>query len=320
MYAHQGRFEYDARVPRSAAYPDGQVSTGEPVFQRLVHRLRVNFTYRLESELPSPRADESRSTPRSATAEAGSAPAARRRARVRTAQATVSGVLDLDQLQRITDEVRDLTGSAQTAYTVAVLPRVDVAGDVGGETVDADFRARTFLRRRRSAAAAEPRGRRGRRPVRAPRARHRHPRRRRPRSRSARSRSRCRPLGRVSLLGIAALLLLGGWRSQPDAAVMTATSTRGSRPATGPLLLPVSSRSGDWEHVIELADMAGARRGSREHQGKLILQVSDGERAALTSSRTGAPRTATACTRRSRSTAIVRPPRRPRPPRAPMSP
>ena len=43
-YAHQGRFEYDARVPRSAAYPDGQVSTGEPVFQRLVHRLRVNFT------------------------------------------------------------------------------------------------------------------------------------------------------------------------------------------------------------------------------------------------------------------------------------
>ncbi len=34
VYAHQGRFEYEASVPRTAAYPDGHVSTGEPVFQR----------------------------------------------------------------------------------------------------------------------------------------------------------------------------------------------------------------------------------------------------------------------------------------------
>ena len=39
-------------MPKSAAYPDGHVSTGEPVFQRLVPRLRVTFTYGLESELP----------------------------------------------------------------------------------------------------------------------------------------------------------------------------------------------------------------------------------------------------------------------------
>ena len=49
-YAHQGRFEYDARVPRSPVYPDGHVGTGEPVFLRLVPRLRVSFTYELESQ------------------------------------------------------------------------------------------------------------------------------------------------------------------------------------------------------------------------------------------------------------------------------
>ena len=139
-YAHQGRFEYDARVPRSAAYPDGQVSTGEPVFQRLVHRLRVNFTYRLESEQPvtaggrialDARISDGRGWERTL-------PLAAERP-FTDGDATVSGVLDLERLQRITDEVRDLTGSAQTAYTVAVLPRVDVAGSVGREKVDATF-------------------------------------------------------------------------------------------------------------------------------------------------------------------------------------
>jgi hypothetical protein len=40
------------------------------------------------------------------------------------------------------------------------------------------------------------------------------------------------------------------------------------------LLLPVSSRSGHWEHVIELADMQALVRLA-EHQGKLILQINE---------------------------------------------
>ena len=71
-YAHQGRFEYEADVARNAAYPDGHVSTGEPVFLRLVPTLRVAFSYRLESELAAATPARSRSTPGSATAAAGS--------------------------------------------------------------------------------------------------------------------------------------------------------------------------------------------------------------------------------------------------------
>jgi hypothetical protein len=42
----------------------------------------------------------------------------------------------------------------------------------------------------------------------------------------------------------------------------------------GQLLLPVSSRSGEWEHVIELADMEALVRVA-EHHGKLILRLTE---------------------------------------------
>ena len=176
-YAHQGRFEYEARVPRSPVYPDGQVSTGEPVFQRLVPRLRVTFSYRLESELPV--------TARGRIALDARISDGRGWERILPLAAerpfdqggtTVSGVLDLEYLQRLTDQVRDLTGSGQTAYTVAVLPasRRPAASAARRSTASSP---RALLRRRRPAPAAEPAGRGGRRPVCAARARQRDPRR-----------------------------------------------------------------------------------------------------------------------------------------------
>jgi hypothetical protein len=40
-------------------------------------------------------------------------------------------------------------------------------------------------------------------------------------------------------------------------------------------LLPVSSRSGNWEHVVDLADMEALVRVAA-HQGKLILHIANG--------------------------------------------
>lgn len=273
-YAHQGRFEYEARVPKSAAYPDGHVSTGEPVFQRLVQRLRVTFTYGLESELPvtadgriamDARISDGRGWERTLPL-AAERPFAR-------GGATVAGVLDLERLQRITDEVRNLTGSAQTAYTVAILPRVDVAGQVGGEAVDATFApALSFdagdLRLQPSIEGGEGIG---------PFA---------PREPGTGTRAVAAEMSlgalslsvptarRVSLLGIAVLLLLGGLvlatrRRRDDGDEHERILARYRH-----LLVPVSSRSGHWEHVIELADMEALVRVA-EHQGKLILHVTE---------------------------------------------
>jgi signal peptidase I len=273
-YAHQGRFEYEARVPKTAAYPDGHVSTGEPVFLRLVPRLRVTFSYRLESELSvaaggrialDARISDGRGWERTL-------PLAAERP-FSNGGSTVSGVLDLEQLQRITEEVRELTGSGQTTYTVAVLPRVDVAGRVGGEPVDATFSpALSFdagdLRLQPSLQGAEGVG-----PF-APR--------------EPGSGTRVVPaevsLGalalsvatarRVSLLGIAAMLLVGGLALALGRRRQGGDEHERILARYGHLLLPVSSRSGGWEHVVELADMEALVRLA-EHQGKLILRITE---------------------------------------------
>jgi signal peptidase I len=274
-YAHQGRFEYEARVPRTAAYPDGQVGTGEPVFQRLVHRLRVTFTYRLESELPvlaggrialDARISDGRGWERTLPVVAEREFAAR--------GVTVSGVLELAQIERIVEEVRTLTGSGQSAYTVALLPRVEVAGRVGAEEVDATFApALTFdggdQRLQPSLQGGEGVG-----PF-APRE---------PGAGTAVAPAEL-SLGslslsvatarRVALLGIAALLLLGGLALAAGRRRPGVDEHERIRSRYGHLLLPVSSRSGDWEHVIELADIEALVRLA-EHQGKLILDVAEG--------------------------------------------
>ena len=274
-YAHQGRFEYEARVARTAAYPDGQVSTGEPVFQRLVPRLRVTFTYRLESELPVTAAGRIALAARISDGRGWEriVPLAAER-RFSDAGSTVSGVLDLRRIERIVEEVRTLTGSGQTAYTVAVLPRVEVAGRVGDEAVDATFApALSFdvgdLRLQPSLQGGEGVG-----PF-APR--------------EPGTGTRVAPaqvsLGaltvsvatarRLSLLGIAALLLLGGLALAAGRRRPAGDEHARIRARYGHLLLPVSSRSGNWEHAVELADMEALVRFA-EHQGKLILDVVEG--------------------------------------------
>ena len=218
-------------------------------------RLRVTFTYGLESELPvhaggrialDARISDGRGWERVLPL-AAERPFA-------DGDATVSGVLDLRRIQRIVDEVRTLTGSGQTAYTVAVLPRVDVAGQVGGEAVDATFApALSFdaadLRLQPSLQGSEGVG---------PFA----PREPGTGTRSAPAEVALGPLSlsvatarRVSLLGIAALLLLGGLLLASGRRRPAGDEHERIRARYGRLLLPVSSRSGQL----------GARDRARRH-------------------------------------------------------
>lgn len=277
-YAHQGRFAYESRVTRNAAYPDGRVTTGEPVFLRLVDRLRVSFEYGLDSELPlrasgrialDARISDGRGWERVLPL-AADRPFA-------NATTRISGTLDLRRIERIVDDVRALTGSGQTVFTVAVLPRVEVDGRVGGEALDATFApVLSFdygdLRLQPSLDAGEGVG---------PFA---------PRETGSGTRPGAAKLSvgalslsvgtarRVSLLGIAVLLLVGGLalvgrrRSEED-------EVERIRSRYGHLLLPVSSRSGQWQHVTELADMNALVRVA-EHQGRLILHVAEGREHA----------------------------------------
>jgi signal peptidase I len=139
-YVQEGRLDYTARVPRSPVYPDGLVSTGEPVFLRLVPRLRFAFDYRLTSR--SPLAASGRISLDALLTDGRGwervLPLAPEQSFAGPG-ATASGSLDLRGIQALIERVDALTGSSQTAYTLSILPRISVAGTTASRPLQATF-------------------------------------------------------------------------------------------------------------------------------------------------------------------------------------
>jgi signal peptidase len=139
-YAHTGTFSYEAEARRGAAYPDGVVRTGMPVFTRLSRTVDVTFDYRFTADavanvrggiaLDAVLSDPSgwRRTLPLATEAPFAGP-----------QAQVTGTLDLSRLRTILARYRRSTGAAITEATVLVVPRVSVFGYAGTTAIDEDF-------------------------------------------------------------------------------------------------------------------------------------------------------------------------------------
>jgi signal peptidase I len=140
-YTEKVSFGYHAKASAGPVYPDGVVSTGDPIFVKLVHDLRVKAHYRLEAKAPhhlggtmevvlgisSPtgwRRTIQLSAPKRFTGD--------------YAAADVS--LDVQQLRALIHKVEKLTGGpAGSAYTLEVTPRVHIAGTLGSEPVASDY-------------------------------------------------------------------------------------------------------------------------------------------------------------------------------------
>jgi signal peptidase len=139
-YVHQGRFEYSASVRRNEVYSDGHVTTGEPIFLRLVPKLRVTFGYRLEAGQPvrangRVRLDARLSDGRGWERLMQLSP----ERPFRGDHVSVRGTIDLRAIQALVDEVRALTGSSPGTYTLSVLPQITVTGKAGRDPIDATF-------------------------------------------------------------------------------------------------------------------------------------------------------------------------------------
>ena len=52
-YTEKVSFGYHAKAPAGPVYPDGVVTTGDPIFLKLVHRVRVKAHYRLTRDRPA---------------------------------------------------------------------------------------------------------------------------------------------------------------------------------------------------------------------------------------------------------------------------
>jgi signal peptidase I len=141
-YQHLGTFEYTGRVSEAGVKVYGRetLQTGEPVYLELVDQIRVTFDYVFESD-----------SARTASGTVGMvavisdingwnrtidlAPSAS----FDGAKTSVSGDLDLRELQGITSELERLTGVTRDHYTVAVRPTVSIDGTLDGIPLSKTF-------------------------------------------------------------------------------------------------------------------------------------------------------------------------------------
>jgi signal peptidase I len=130
-YTETVRFAYHGVASSGAGpvYPHRHVWTGDPIFVRLVHRLRVSVAYRLATDAPARMrgtlaVDARLTSPSGWTRTVALAPAARFEGK----RASARVMLDLDALRAITQRVETLTGAPGGDYTIDVIPRVRVDG------------------------------------------------------------------------------------------------------------------------------------------------------------------------------------------------
>lgn len=142
-YSHNGSFAYSASVPAGPVYGDVGVTTGSPVFLRLLQSLDVRFAYRLHAEAP-------RMMGGTVALLAEVADAGGWRHTVALAapkefdgdEVELRATLDVAHLQAVIAEVETLTGVRQATYRVAVIANVRVTGTVAGQALNNEFSPR----------------------------------------------------------------------------------------------------------------------------------------------------------------------------------
>jgi signal peptidase I len=140
LYTLEGAFSYHAAAEPDPVYPSGVVTTGVPVFTRLVEDLDLAFRYRLSTRVP----DSARGTisleavVRDTSGWARTLPIAPTR-RFSGASATVAGTLDVQAFEELVESARTLTEAPLASITLNVHPVVHVKGTVGETPVDESF-------------------------------------------------------------------------------------------------------------------------------------------------------------------------------------
>jgi signal peptidase I len=140
-YTQVVKFGYGASAPRGPVYPDGVLHTGDPIFLALVHRVRVQVDYRVETSARHRLAGTEETFLRL------SGPSGWSRnlrlsspRRFKGDHVSTQVTLDVPQLQSLIARVGALTGvSPGAGYTIAVAPQVNVTGTLAGRQVNASF-------------------------------------------------------------------------------------------------------------------------------------------------------------------------------------
>jgi signal peptidase I len=158
-YTEKVSFGYNAKATAGPVYPDGIVKTGDPIFLKLVHRVRVKAHYRLDAKAPQ-RLGGTMEVLLRLTSPTGWSRTVQLAAPKRFTgdYASADVMLDLPHLQSVIRKVERLTGGAAgVAYDLSVVPRVHVTGTLASQPLTTDYAPALSLRldalQLRSAAA-----------------------------------------------------------------------------------------------------------------------------------------------------------------------
>jgi signal peptidase I len=140
-YEQRGGFSYSTDVPGGGVvYGADGVSTGDPVYLKLAKRVLFTFTYQVDSP-----AAVAASGTASLSAVIEDADGWSRAVEIRPSiafsgpQTTISGIVDLGRIGRLTAEVQRLTGVERDSYTLAIVPDFQAHAALNGHPVDLTF-------------------------------------------------------------------------------------------------------------------------------------------------------------------------------------
>jgi signal peptidase I len=140
-YTEKVSFGYHAAAPAGPVYPDGVVGTGDPIFVKLVRRVRVKAHYRIEATAPHRVGGTMEvllrlSSPTGWSRTIQLAPPKRFTGDYAAADVT----LDIPRLRSLIRKVERLTGSPPgTTYDLSVEPRVHATGTLGSQPLTTDY-------------------------------------------------------------------------------------------------------------------------------------------------------------------------------------
>lgn len=141
VYEQRGSFSYTAVVPGGrAVYGTDLITTGEPVYLRLIDAVDVAFDYRLESPAPVEASGTARLVARISDVNGWNRTLPLGPPAPFTGQeVTVRGVLDLAGLERMTATLERLTGVERDQYSVSLVPEIRLHGTVAGQPFSKTF-------------------------------------------------------------------------------------------------------------------------------------------------------------------------------------
>lgn len=139
-YSHEGTFSYEADTAVSPAYQDGSVTTGEPVFLRLIDELDVGFAYTLEAEGAGSIEGTGMLTAQLSDGSGWTYDFDLGKERpIEGRETMIRGVLDLDRIEAVIKDVQKLTRASGPVYTLKIIPKVHVMGAIAGRQLDDSF-------------------------------------------------------------------------------------------------------------------------------------------------------------------------------------